>query len=946
MRKIIILSGIAFCMLVQNIKAQSQGVNFGDLSNPVPSVSSLAAYNSVPMSNATGIPAISIPMMELTSRSKDVSLGLSLSYNALNIIGAASDVGTGWSLFGGGVISRSINEFIDEIYDNEGVKKYRKNQFDDIYYYNAPGISGKFKFVRDINANTFELVNLSSNKDKIEYTRTSNTATLILNSFTITDAKGNKYFFNDYSKSNLDSHPYSDGNNEYFSAFFLTQIVAPSNVVLATFNYQKYTKYKYLYPHNIAYEYSKLKTITSPGLGKIEFDYLFADDWAMNDPYQTERVVLKDQDNHIIYQYRFEYSYDLLGRRELNKVKKIDKNNVVFETTGFEYRSINYNPPYLGGFIGAVCSTYEYFKTNPTESLPFLRRIINPSGGVVEYNFEFGWRYKNRQAPDYLSKILNGTEFIDSEVQYIVPFGDQIIADTKLGQEYPLTVTGTGRKKIFITLSESNIDPAPPIPNPWEDPTPMRYLDLQITKNGINMQKSYCGEKSNVKEYNLDPGVYTIKVFGTNGTEGIGTLTFNTIGHIPQPFTNTTFAGDLRIGNIKYYNSNKFDEAPLKTTRFDYTSFTDNTASSGYTFFNELDPNGGNYALYRNVKVIDDNNGYTKYYYKTPDDYPQVAYPTGGVSDKFWAYHGFTSGGLLDKKEVYDSQNNLLTTEQSDYVFEDISDAKNYQLFYIFDNSDKIYSKPALLKKLTNTSTSYFNNGRTVQQKTETDFSPFNFEPVITRKYIDGSVEEKKVTYPETGYPNLTAAHILNTQVVVEEKIDGKLISRTETQFANPASVYPTGILSSNIENTAVKNATIDLYDENGNVLQLTSVDGKKMTTVYGYYKTLPIATIEGATYAQIAGLIQNIMNASDADAADPSKETLLLAALDAFRNNDQMKEFQITTYTYDPLIGSTTVTSPNGMREIYKYDVKNRLEKVVDKDGMILKEYKYNYKN
>ncbi|RTZ49642.1 hypothetical protein EJ377_04460 [Chryseobacterium arthrosphaerae] len=79
----------------------------------------------------------------------------------------------------------------------------------------------------------------------------------------------------------------------------------------------------------------------------------------------------------------------------------------------------------------------------------------------------------------------------------------------------------------------------------------------------------------------------------------------------------------------------------------------------------------------------------------------------------------------------------------------------------------------------------------------------------------------------------------------------------------------------------------------------------------------------------QVSSLAQAIITASDADAADPAKEPQLLTLLDAFRNNDQLKDFQITTYTYDPLIGVTSITPPNGIREIYKYDIQNRLEKL-----------------
>jgi YD repeat-containing protein len=53
-----------------------------------------------------------------------------------------------------------------------------------------------------------------------------------------------------------------------------------------------------------------------------------------------------------------------------------------------------------------------------------------------------------------------------------------------------------------------------------------------------------------------------------------------------------------------------------------------------------------------------------------------------------------------------------------------------------------------------------------------------------------------------------------------------------------------------------------------------------------------------------------------------------------------------VTTYTYDPLIGVTSITPPSGIRESYIYDSANRLQKVIDVNGKVLKEMKYNYKN
>jgi len=62
----------------------------------------------------------------------------------------------------------------------------------------------------------------------------------------------------------------------------------------------------------------------------------------------------------------------------------------------------------------------------------------------------------------------------------------------------------------------------------------------------------------------------------------------------------------------------------------------------------------------------------------------------------------------------------------------------------------------------------------------------------------------------------------------------------------------------------------------------------------------------------------------------------------------------QISTYTYDPLIGVTSITSPSGIKEVYGYDSANRLIEIKQQEkdtsgNLILKtikEFNYNYKN
>lgn len=57
-------------------------------------------------------------------------------------------------------------------------------------------------------------------------------------------------------------------------------------------------------------------------------------------------------------------------------------------------------------------------------------------------------------------------------------------------------------------------------------------------------------------------------------------------------------------------------------------------------------------------------------------------------------------------------------------------------------------------------------------------------------------------------------------------------------------------------------------------------------------------------------------------------------------------KDAQITSYTYKPLVGMTSMMDPKGMTTTYEYDDFGRLKWVKDQNGNILKENTYHYKN
>ena len=82
-----------------------------------PSAAALGQYGSSPVSLHTGVPSISIPLFNLTANK--ISLPISLDYHASGIkVGQiASNVGLGWSLNAGGVITREVRDQPDDAFN-------------------------------------------------------------------------------------------------------------------------------------------------------------------------------------------------------------------------------------------------------------------------------------------------------------------------------------------------------------------------------------------------------------------------------------------------------------------------------------------------------------------------------------------------------------------------------------------------------------------------------------------------------------------------------------------------------------------------------------------------------------------------------------------------------------------------------------------------------------
>ncbi|SUX46393.1 DUF5977 domain-containing protein [Chryseobacterium indoltheticum] len=174
-----------------------------------------------------------------------------------------------------------------------------------------------------------------------------------------------------------------------------------------------------------------------------------------------------------------------------------------------------------------------------------------------------------------------------------------------------------------------------------------------------------------------------------------------------------------------------------------------------------------------------------------------------------------------------------------------------------------------------------------------------------------------------------------------------------DVTFSSPGVGYPSVLLPS--PDYAFNEISYDRYDNKGNLLQYTLKDNIPITIIWGYDQTKPIAKIEGVTYSELAlkmnfqdtasgYLALPIVISSDFDTNSTYEKQNFIPELDNFKNNPILKDYQISTFSHDPLVGVTSITSPAGIKEYYTYDSTNKLERILDSNNKILKDYKYHY--
>lgn len=227
---------------------------------PSPNAAALSKFGDIPVGPSTGIPSVNIPVYQYKNKSTGLNLNVSLDYHAggVKINEVASDVGMGWALNAGGVITRTSRGIADEIpsygflnqarlpngeldgnspYDHLELRPFilmnagRLDTQNDIFNFNFNGHSGKFLLGKNNDILIFP-------QQKIKIDKEIGTAGPISSAFTgfvITDENGYKYFFRDYEITLTQGDPISKYST---SSWYLSKIQTPSGLDAITFTYQ------------------------------------------------------------------------------------------------------------------------------------------------------------------------------------------------------------------------------------------------------------------------------------------------------------------------------------------------------------------------------------------------------------------------------------------------------------------------------------------------------------------------------------------------------------------------------------------------------------------------------------------------------------------------------------------------------------------------------------
>ncbi len=902
------------------------------------------SISDFPVALYNGIPDITIPLLQTGTANPGLTFDFTLVYDLMANMNSkikTNQFGDIWKSNSIGMIVREQAQTIslsgvkwhnipDELHYRYFADNPDSRDPHDIFSFNALGITGKFYLLRKNHTLQPVLQESSDFVDiKINYTSVpvdANKTDFNIASFTLTDKNGFSYIFNLYDTEEITamvSHSGTMVTADWPINYYLTKITDNKNNDLITYSYPSTTNKKSLPSSILINRIGKLVFTKEAGNDIITWEDL------------NQNPVKKFK---LLYGGLTQAEKIALMRVELSDPSSLKKDTYKIEYLNRELANVGGTPRNAGnGMTYFGCDSNFGFKGYSSTNR-LIRKITNPMGGSTFYdfepntistkgaelNYEYGGVVFNGIIEDYYKNPVN------SSIEEIPLNYDNVLKRYYFTTSHPF----------FIHYNVTNLNLEDPL-NPGVGPIPDKsillyaqgqngqyyeYTNTSTSYNNCHNSKWFVEHLPSHNFYleqlpNLQYSEVKIRVYKKKPYEEL-VMEMPFVGFRIKKIT--LFDDDLSESR---YTSGNHTMIPASETRFAYKQFNHPNRSSGsmpprmmFTINFPVD-HYLKYVFYENVSVKTSGKGYIDYYFDLQSNY--------------------TQNGLAENMHI---NAHLLKTIKYDETGKQIEELQFNRAYTIPSESvvPVLEANPMLVVK----------------------------NEKITAHTYAGTTAKKLVTISESTYDTLTRNLTLrkitdvNNNQVFEEAFT--FVKKHQTYFPETVKKYKNSQLLNqsafeytpvtgnpqvvNLSKSYVAKSTLPLeidkeitrYDAYGNVLEYKTKTGRVVSQIWGYDGTQLVAELKNVAYNSIsAATITAIQTASNAAGYN---ETNLNTAFTQLRSAHA--DGFITTYTYKPLVGMTSVTDANGRRESYQYDSFNRLYRVVNHEGQVTKEYQYNTKN
>lgn len=967
-------------LIISIIKAKGQNYQ-KDVIPPDPVSAQFQKYLGYPVSIATGIPEINIPLY--TMEVSGVSIPFSLSYHAsgIRVDEVPGPIGLGWSLFPGFKITRTIMGKPDNLAPTNDIRNVNNPSLfplmPNTIFAGKPFMhDSRFNYLFSITPHEVGNTEISPQTEKDgQY-----------DIFSVHLPTSNANFILEWKNGKLEATTIPEQpisikiieNTAGTGDFVSFEITDEQGIVYIFSGESQYIEYQ----NDVTVSWF-LKEINPPGVNNsIHFKYDYS---SVNMPEYVTTAFTRVIDQH------YGLSSSSVG--------------TYLEIYGDSYETGTVSVPYNTRSINAIdydsgeSVLFEYDGTMYSEEYQKLTKIVfkNSIGNLIK-SISFS------RLNDQLSGLVSS-----GDGSYTFSYDNQVIADKRSQDHLGLynaksnnylspkilmsfdTHSGSGPYEVFLGTADRSFDPVASQARILKNiiyPTGGQ-TSFEFEPNGYESSQGIkCGFGLRVKQINTyDPVSQKTMIksykYGTNE---------NGIGHLTKPYYNTSSLIADYISTLWKYGDGSYRIQDVLTQ-------PKLNSTEPIIWYDEV-------AEYANS-----DNGKTVYNYEyTPSTYaalPVVKGPSALESDPSFSYPDYfpvnlrnigTGGPRIIKKQTFNQNANIDQLTEYQYNYDSRSLMGVYAKQGISFENGNLLANPICVNtecpqfveigasgdqylvadnywleidntKLSSTKQTDYLNGQAITTTTNfayDDTYKYNLKSksvststgdVLTEKYYypvgDAIPDLVTMTSTQQAMVGTLAFNNYRTTIIEKETLRNNVgMSKELFGYKNWGNsiLKPEQIYAKKGVNNFDSRYFYHGYDDKGNVLEVSKANDSHTFYVWGYNKQYPVAKLENFESSQIIPAIQTaidaVVNASNADNDRTigiiGMEGALRSALAALR--DTLPNTIVTAFTYDPLVGVTSTTDPKGNTNYYDYDSNNKLKETKDRVGNYLAEYKYNY--